>query len=81
MGLCKNKKLGKDVKVDKCMVVTGMKLESPAYASSVKVLCRSGSVDDAYEVFYYAIQTKSFTEVTAYSELEDSLKWLSKMKS
>jgi len=32
-------------------------------------------------VFDYAIETKSITEVTAYTELENSLKWLRKMKS
>jgi len=81
MGLCNHKKLDKAVEVYKSMLAAGMKLESPAYASYVRALCRSGSVADAYEVFDYAIQTKSFTEVTAYSELENSIKWLRKMKS
>jgi hypothetical protein len=63
------------------MVVAGMKLDSPAYTCFVRALCWSGSVADAYEVFDYAIQIKSFMEVTAYSELDNSLKWLGKMKS
>ncbi|CAD6248370.1 unnamed protein product [Miscanthus lutarioriparius] len=81
MGLCNHKKLDKAVEVYKSVEVAVMKLESSAYASFVRVLCRSGSVAGAYEVFDYAIQTKSFTEVTAYSELENSIKWLRKMKS
>jgi len=40
-----------------------------------------GSVANAYEVFDYAIQIKSFVEVMAYFELDNSLKWLGKMKS
>jgi len=67
--------------VYKSMVAAGMKMDAPAYATFVRALCRSGSVADAYEVFDYAIQTKSITEVTAYTELENSLKWLRKMKS
>ena len=81
MGLCNHKKLDKAVEVYKSVEVAGMKLESSAYASFVRALCRSGSVAGVYEVFDYAIQTKSFTEVTAYSELENSIKWLRKMKS
>jgi len=81
MGLCKNKKLDKAVEVYKSMVASGMKMEAPAYATFVRALCRSGSIADAYEVFDYAIETKSITEVTAYTELENSLKWLRKMKS
>ena len=81
MGLCKNKKLDKAVEVYKSMVGAGMKLDAPAYATFVRALCRAGSIVDAYEVFDYAIETKRFTVVTAYSELENSLKWLRKMKS
>ncbi|XP_020396596.1 pentatricopeptide repeat-containing protein At2g17670 [Zea mays] len=59
MGLCKNKKLDKAVEVYKSMAAAGTKLKSLVYASFVRALCRSGSIADAYEVFDYAIQTKS----------------------
>lgn len=80
MGLCKNRKLDKAVEVYRSMVGAAMKLETPAYASFIRALCRAGRVPDAYEVFDYGIESKSLAQVTAYSELESSLKWLRRMK-
>ncbi|KAL5223838.1 hypothetical protein ABZP36_010477 [Zizania latifolia] len=76
MGLCKNKKLDKAMDVYKSMIAAGMKLEAPTYATFVRALCRAGRVPDAYEVFDYGIESKSFAEVTLYAELKNSLKWL-----
>jgi pentatricopeptide repeat protein len=39
MGLCKKKKLDKAVEVYRSMLLAGMKLESPVYASFVRALC------------------------------------------
>jgi pentatricopeptide repeat protein len=80
MGLCKNRKLDKAVEVYRSMVGAKMKLDPPAYATFIRALCRAGRVPDAYEVFDYGMESKSFPAVTAYSELESSLKWLRKMK-
>jgi pentatricopeptide repeat protein len=58
----------------------GMKLETASYATFVRALCREGRVAEAYEVFDYAVESKSLTDVAAYTTLESTLKWLKKAR-
>ncbi|XP_047325566.1 pentatricopeptide repeat-containing protein At2g17670 [Impatiens glandulifera] len=79
-GLCKAKKLDKATELYSAMKSGEMKLESGSYGSLVRALCRNGRVADCYEVFDYVVDSKSLTEVSAYSTLEINLKWLKKAK-
>ncbi|CAN8270882.1 unnamed protein product [Cochlearia groenlandica] len=79
-GLCKDRLLEKGVEVYELMKSQGVKLETEAYAALVRILVRSGKVAEAYEVFDYAVDSKSLSDVYAYSTLEVSLKWLKNAK-
>lgn len=57
-----------------------MKLETGSYGTFMRALCRNGRVAEAYEVFDYAVESKSMTDVAAYSTLESTLKWLKKAR-
>lgn len=78
-GLCKGM-LEKAVELYEVMKSNEMKLETAAYATFVRFLVRNGRVADAYEVFDYAVESKSLTDVSAYSTLETTLKWLKKAR-
>lgn len=45
-----------------------------------RALCRSGRISEAYRVFDYAVESKSMTDVAAYSTLESTLKSLKKAR-
>nr|GLL38560.1 pentatricopeptide repeat-containing protein At2g17670 [Ipomoea trifida] len=62
------------------MKQSSMKLETGAYGTFVRSLCRNGRVAEAYEVFDYAVESKSLTDVAAYTTLESTLKWLTKAR-
>jgi pentatricopeptide repeat protein len=71
---------------DKAMELYGvmksgdLKLDMASYATFVRALCSVGRIADAYEVFDYAVESKSLTDVAAYSTLEGTLKWFKKAK-
>ncbi|KAF6172477.1 hypothetical protein GIB67_006990 [Kingdonia uniflora] len=79
-GLCKSKFLEKATELYEAMKAAEMKLESSTYASFVRVLCRHDKIADAYEAFDYVVESKSLTDVSAYSTLESTLKSLKKAK-
>lgn len=79
-GLCKSRLLDKAIELYGVMKNGDMKLESGSYGTFLRALCRNGRVADAYEVFDYAVESKSLTDVTAYSTLESTLKWLKKAR-
>lgn len=60
------------------MKSSDMKLETGSYATFLRALCRAGRIAEAYEVFDYAVESKSLSDVSAYSTLENTLKWLKK---
>ncbi|KAI3519110.1 hypothetical protein L1887_08135 [Cichorium endivia] len=80
LGLCKARHLDKGVELYEVMKENDMKLESGSYGTFLRALCRNGKVAEAYEVFDYAIESNSLTDVAAYSTLESTLKWLKKAK-
>ena len=45
-----------------------------------RALCRSGRIAEAYRVLDYAVESKSMTDVAAYSTLESTLKSLKKAR-
>ncbi|XP_065856643.1 pentatricopeptide repeat-containing protein At2g17670 [Euphorbia lathyris] len=80
-GLCKGGRfLEKGIELYRVMKEEGMKLETASYATLVRALCRGGKVAEAYEVFDYAVESKSLTDVAAYSTLESTLKSLTKAR-
>ncbi|XP_057458151.1 pentatricopeptide repeat-containing protein At2g17670 [Lotus japonicus] len=79
-GLCKARLLEKAMKLYTGMKSDGLKLETASYATLVRALCRESRIADAYEVFDYAVETKSLTDVSAYTTLESTLKWVNKAK-
>ncbi|KAJ9146892.1 hypothetical protein P3X46_029107 [Hevea brasiliensis] len=79
-GLCKGRLLDKGIKLYLVMKEGDMKLETASYATFVRALCREGKVAEAYEVFDYAVESKSLSDVSAYTTLESTLKWLKKAK-
>ncbi|XP_075484207.1 uncharacterized protein LOC142524216 [Primulina tabacum] len=79
-GLCKARLLDKGVELYGMMKKGDIKLETGCYGAFLKALCRSGRVAEAYEVFDYAVESKSLKDFTAYSTLESSLKWLRKAR-
>ncbi|XP_043712055.1 pentatricopeptide repeat-containing protein At2g17670 [Telopea speciosissima] len=79
-GLGKSRFLDKAVELYEMMKSSGMKLETASYATFVRALCRADRVAEAYGVFDYAVESKSLTDVAAYSALESSLKWLKKTR-
>ncbi|WCJ32779.1 Tetratricopeptide repeat (TPR)-like superfamily protein [Euphorbia peplus] len=81
-GLCKGGKLlDKGIDLYRVMKGEGMKLETASYATFLRALCRGGRVAEAYDLFDYAVESKSLTDVAAYSTLESTLKWLTKARS
>ncbi|OMO83460.1 hypothetical protein COLO4_22522 [Corchorus olitorius] len=72
--------MAKGMELYGAMKSAGMKLETASYATLVRALCKEGRVAEAYEVFDYAVESKSVTDVAAYSTLEVSLKWLKKAR-
>ncbi|KAE8693451.1 Pentatricopeptide repeat-containing protein [Hibiscus syriacus] len=52
---------------------SGMTLETASSATLVRALCREGRIAEAYDVFDYAVESKSLTDVAAYSTLEVTL--------
>ncbi|XP_073126809.1 pentatricopeptide repeat-containing protein At2g17670 isoform X2 [Henckelia pumila] len=79
-GLCKARLLDKGVELYGVMKKGDLKLETGCYGTFLRALCRNGRVAEAYEVFDYAVESKSLKDVTAYSTLETSLKWLRKAR-
>ncbi|KAE8707191.1 putative Selection and upkeep of intraepithelial T-cells protein 6 [Hibiscus syriacus] len=79
-GLCKCRLMEKGMELYGAMKSAGMKLETASYATLVRALCREGRVAEAYDVFDYAVESKSLTDVAAYSTLEVTLKWLKKAR-
>ncbi|MBA0824325.1 hypothetical protein Goarm_021001 [Gossypium armourianum] len=79
-GLSKCRLMEKGMDLYGAMKSAGMKLETASYATLVRALCREGRVAEAYEVFDYAVESKSLTDVAAYSTLEVTLKWLKKAR-
>ncbi|KZV20102.1 pentatricopeptide repeat-containing protein-like [Dorcoceras hygrometricum] len=79
-GLCKARLLDKGVELYGVMKKGDIKLETGCYGAFLRALCRNGRVAEAYEVFDYAVESKSLKDVTAYSSLESSLKWLRKAR-
>ncbi|XP_003635566.3 pentatricopeptide repeat-containing protein At2g17670 [Vitis vinifera] len=79
-GLCKLRMLERGIELYGVMKSGGMKLEKASYATFVRALCKEGRVAEAYEAFDYVVESKSFDDVTAYSTLENSLKWLRKAR-
>ncbi|KAD5960757.1 hypothetical protein E3N88_12229 [Mikania micrantha] len=79
-GLCKGRHLDKGVELYGVMKENDVKLESGSYGTFLRVLCRNGKVAEAYEVFDYAVASKSLTDVAAYTTLESMLKWRNKAK-
>ncbi|XP_042495849.1 pentatricopeptide repeat-containing protein At2g17670 [Macadamia integrifolia] len=79
-GLGKSRFLDKGVELYEMMKSSGMKLETASYATFVRALCRADRIAEAYGVFDYAVESKSLTDVAAYSALESSLKWLKKTR-
>ncbi|KAK4780936.1 hypothetical protein SAY87_017042 [Trapa incisa] len=79
-GLCKARLLDKAMELYTVMKKGEIKLETGAYATFIRYLCRSGKVAEAYHVFDYAVESKSLSDVTAYSTLEGTLKWLKKAR-
>ncbi|CAI9777932.1 unnamed protein product [Fraxinus pennsylvanica] len=79
-GLCKSRLLDKPIELYGEMKKGDMKLETGFYGTFWRALCRNGRVADAYEVFGYAVESKSLTDVTAYTTLENTLKWLRKAR-
>uniref|UniRef100_A0A2P2Q6B3 Pentatricopeptide repeat-containing protein n=1 Tax=Rhizophora mucronata TaxID=61149 RepID=A0A2P2Q6B3_RHIMU len=79
-GLCKGRLLDKAIEFYLMMKVSGIKLETASYATMLRALCREGRVAEAYEVFDYAVGSKSLTDVDAYSTLESTLKWLKRAR-
>ncbi|VFQ92722.1 unnamed protein product [Cuscuta campestris] len=79
-GLCKARLLEDAVGLYGTMKQNGMKLEKGSYGTFVRALCRNGRVAEAYEVFDYAVDSKSLTDVAAYTTLESTLKWLTKAR-
>ncbi|KAE8710095.1 Pentatricopeptide repeat-containing protein [Hibiscus syriacus] len=79
-GLCKCRLMEKGMELYGAMKSAGMKLETASYATLVRALCREGRVAEAYDVFDYAVESKSLNDVAAYSTLEVTLKWLKKAR-
>ncbi|KAI5684049.1 hypothetical protein M9H77_05277 [Catharanthus roseus] len=79
-GLCKARLLDKGIQLYKVMKEGNMELETGSYGTFLRALCRNGRVPEAYEVFDYAVESKSMTDVAAYTTLESTLKWLKKAK-
>ena len=79
-GLCKARLVEKAVKFYQVIRAGGLKLDTASYGTFVRALCRDGRIAEAYEVFDYAVESKSLTDVAAYSTLESTLKWLRKAK-
>lgn len=79
-GLCKARLVDKGIELYKVMQEGGMKIEPGSYGTLVRALCKNGRVAEAYGVFDYAIESKSLTDVSAYSTLESNLKWLKKAR-
>lgn len=80
LGLCKARLLNEGVKLYQSMKKTDIKLETGSYGTFLRALCRQGRVAEAYEVFDYAIESKSIPDIAAYSTLETTLKWLKKAR-
>ncbi|KAI4386852.1 hypothetical protein MLD38_004743 [Melastoma candidum] len=49
------------------MKADDMKLDTAAYTTILRSLCRSGRVAEPFEVFDYAVESISLTDVAAYS--------------
>ncbi|XP_059642385.1 pentatricopeptide repeat-containing protein At2g17670 [Cornus florida] len=79
-GLCKLKLLEKGIEFYGVMKAGDMKLETGSYGTFVRALIRNGRIAEAYEVFDYAVESKSMTDFAAYSTLESTLRWLKKAK-
>ena len=79
-GLCKLRMLERGIELYGVMKSGGMKLEKASYATFVRALCKEGRVAEAYEAFDYVVESKSFDDVTAYTTLESTLKWLRKAR-
>ncbi|KAG8378041.1 hypothetical protein BUALT_Bualt08G0096900 [Buddleja alternifolia] len=79
-GLCKARLLDKGLELYGLMKKVDIKLETGSYGTFLRALCRNGRVAEAYEVFDYAIESKSLSDVAAYSTLETTLKWLRKAR-
>lgn len=75
-GLSKSRLLDRGIELYGLMKSSDMKLESASYSTFVRALCRSGRIAEAYEVFDYAVESKSLTDVSAYLSLESTLKSL-----
>ncbi|KAG2277870.1 hypothetical protein Bca52824_060425 [Brassica carinata] len=79
-GLCKARLMDRGIEFYEMMKSKGLKLESYAYATLLRALARSGKVAEAYEVFDYAVGSKSLSDASAYTTLETTMKWLKKAK-
>ncbi|KAK3018077.1 hypothetical protein RJ639_005202 [Escallonia herrerae] len=79
-GLSKGRLLEKAIELFGVMKAGGMELETGSYGTFLRALCKKGKVAEAYEAFDYAVESKSLTEVAAYTTLETTLKWLQKAK-
>ncbi|KAL0438328.1 UNVERIFIED_CONTAM: hypothetical protein Slati_2315800 [Sesamum latifolium] len=80
LGLCKARLLDKGIELYQVMKKGDIKLETGSYGTFLRALCRKGRVAEAYEVFDYAVESKSLPDVAAYSTLESTLKWLQKAR-
>ncbi|CAA0831127.1 Pentatricopeptide repeat-containing protein [Striga hermonthica] len=80
LGLCKARLLDKGGELYQVMKRCGIKLETGSYGTFLRALCRKGRVAEAYDVFDYVVESKSFPDVAAYSTLVGILKWLRKAR-
>ncbi|CAI9111026.1 OLC1v1011159C1 [Oldenlandia corymbosa var. corymbosa] len=79
-GLSKSRLVDKGIELYKSMQEGGIKLETGSYGAFIRALCKDGRVAEAYEIFDYALESKSMTDVCAYTTLESNLKWLKKAR-
>ncbi|KAK6924555.1 Pentatricopeptide repeat [Dillenia turbinata] len=79
-GLCKSRLLDKGIKLYEVLKNEHMKRETASYVTFLRALCREDKIVEAYEVFDYAVESKSLTDVAAYATVDSTLKWLKKAK-
>ncbi|KAI8030000.1 Pentatricopeptide repeat-containing protein [Camellia lanceoleosa] len=75
-GFCNANMLEKAIELYGVMKEGDMKLETGSFGKFL----RHGRIVEAYDLFDYAVESKSLMDVAAYSTLESTLKWLKKPK-